>query len=72
MKKLVHGVFAIAAGLCSSASIAETVIYGLVDTGVEYATNTNAVGQSVVKMPSLSGSFPSRIGFKGTEDLGGI
>lgn len=71
MKKLVHGVFAIAAGLCSSASIAETVIYGLVDTGVEYATNTNAVGQSVVKMPSLSGSFPSRIGFKGTEDLGG-
>ncbi|MFX5578745.1 porin, partial [Acinetobacter baumannii] len=23
------------------------------------------------KMPSLTGSFPSRIGFRGTEDLGG-
>ena len=71
MKKYLCGALAITAGLYSSLTMAETVIYGIVDTGVEYVTNTNAAGNSVVKMPSLTGSFPSRIGFKGTEDLGG-
>lgn len=71
MKKYLSGALAMTAGLCSSGSMAQTVIYGIVDTGVEYVTNTNAAGKSVVKMPSLTGSFPSRIGFKGTEDLGG-
>lgn len=51
--------------------MAQAVVYGIVDTGVEYVTNINAAGNSVVKMPSLTGSVPSRIGFKGTEDLGG-
>jgi len=46
-------------------------IYGIIDTGVVYTTNANANGNSIFKMPSLTGSFPSRIGFKGTEDLGG-
>jgi predicted porin len=55
----------------SAAASAQITVYGLVDTGVEYVTNANAAGQSVVKMPSLTGTLPSRIGFKGTEDLGG-
>ncbi len=46
-------------------------IYGIVDTGVEYVTNANAGGQSLVRIPTQTGSLPSRIGFKGTEDLGG-
>lgn len=71
MNKYLCGALAMTAGLCSSAAMAQVVIYGIVDTGVEYVTNTNAAGKSVVKMPSLTGSFPSRIGFKGTEDLGG-
>ncbi|MCU6501698.1 porin [Rugamonas sp. A1-17] len=45
-------------------------IYGIVDSGVAYTNNTNAAGNSVVKVPSLTGSFPSRLGFRGTEDLG--
>jgi predicted porin len=46
-------------------------IYGLLDTGLVHTTNVNAAGDSVTKMPSLTGSFPSRIGFRGAEDLGG-
>lgn len=71
MKKVLCGALAISAGLCSSAAMAQVVIYGIVDSGVEYVTNTNAAGKSIVKIPSVTGSFPSRIGFKGTEDLGG-
>jgi predicted porin len=68
MKKTLYCALAIAAA--ASPAMAQTVIYGIVDTGVEYVTNTNAAGDSVVKMPSLTGSVPSRIGFRGTEDLG--
>ncbi|WP_075256586.1 porin [Herbaspirillum camelliae] len=45
-------------------------VYGIIDTGVVYTSNANANGNSVMKMPSLTGTFPSRIGFKGVEDLG--
>jgi len=46
-------------------------VYGMVDSGVEYLSNTNAAGDSVVRVPTLSGTFPSNIGFRGGEDLGG-
>ncbi|HJV81570.1 porin [Noviherbaspirillum sp.] len=71
MKKYLYGALAMTAGLYSGVSMAETTIYGIIDTGVEYVTHANAAGDSVVKMPTLTGSLPSRIGFKGTEDLGG-
>lgn len=45
-------------------------IYGIVDSGVAYMTNVNANGDSMVKVPSLTGSLPSRLGFRGSEDLG--
>ncbi|MBB5393790.1 MULTISPECIES: porin [unclassified Herbaspirillum] len=46
-------------------------IYGLIDTAVEHLTNVNAAGDSLTRMPNLSGGmFPSRIGFRGQEDLG--
>src|SRR5450830_732782 len=69
----ISAIGAIAASLLAPSAMAQSqvTIYGLIDTGVEYVTNANAAGNSVVKMPSLTGSFPSRIGFKGTEDLGG-
>lgn len=54
----------------SGAAVAQVSIYGIVDTGVEYVTHANAAGDSVVKMPSLTGSMPSRIGLRGNEDLG--
>ncbi len=59
--------------LCAGSVMAQSAvtIYGIIDTGVVYTTNANAAGNSVFKMPGLTGSFPSRLGFKGAEDLGG-
>lgn len=70
MKKTLYCALSIAAAMQMNPALAQTLVYGIVDTGVEYVTNINAAGDSVVKMPSLTGSVPSRIGFKGTEDLG--
>jgi predicted porin len=61
----------IAAGCMSTGAHAQQVtMYGLLDLGVAYTTNANAAGDSIVKMPSLTASLPSRIGFRGSEDLG--
>ncbi|MBO9536635.1 porin [Herbaspirillum sp.] len=72
-RKTVYGAVALAGALCAGSAMAQSsvTIYGIIDTGVVYTTNANAAGNSNFKMPSLTGSFPSRIGFKGTEDLGG-
>lgn len=63
----------IAAASATTAASAQTSvqIYGIVDSGFARMTNVNSAGDSVTKMPSLTSSFPSRIGFRGTEDLGG-
>jgi predicted porin len=53
------------------APASNVIVYGLADSGIEYLTNTNAARQSLVRMPTLAGSFPSNIGFRGSEDLGG-
>ncbi|WP_370551249.1 porin [Glaciimonas sp. PAMC28666] len=72
-KAAMAAIVAIAAMSGTSAALAQSQVtmYGIIDTGVEYVTNANAAGNSVVRIPSLTGTFPSRIGFKGTEDLGG-
>ena len=46
-------------------------LYGVLDSSVAYTSNVNAAGDSQVKMPALTGSLPSRLGFKGVEELGG-
>ena len=73
MKKAIRCAAALLAGAGASAAMAQSnvTIYGLVDTGLVYTTNVNAAGDNMTKMPSLTGSFPSRVGFRGTEDLGG-
>jgi predicted porin len=46
-------------------------VYGLLDAAVDYNTNVDTTGRSRTWMPSLGGGmFPSRLGFKGSEDLG--
>lgn len=57
----------------SPATLSSTSVqlYGTVDTGVEYLSNANAAGGSLLRMPTLSGTLPSNIGFRGAEDLGG-
>lgn len=70
MKKAI----AIAAALIASGAQAQSnvTMYGIIDTAVEYYNNADAAGSSLTRMPSLGGGmFPSRLGFRGTEDLGG-
>jgi predicted porin len=74
MKKSALGAtLAIIGGLAANAALAQSqvTVYGVLDSGVVYTTNTNASGSSLVKVPGLTGSVPSRLGFRGTEDLGG-
>jgi predicted porin len=63
-----------AAAVLSPSAQAQTNIttYGILDAAVEYYNNADAAGSSLTRMPSLGGGmFPSRLGFRGTEDLGG-
>nr|WP_085485339.1 porin [Paraburkholderia susongensis] len=67
----------IAAGLAlssiSSMAFAQSsvTLYGIVDTGVEYVSHANAAGDSIVRMPGITGEMPSRWGLRGNEGLGG-
>lgn len=73
MKKAI-AIAAAAAALSASAAHAQSsvAVYGIFDAGVEYLSHANVAGQSLTRMPSLAGGmFPSRLGFRGTEDLGG-
>jgi len=71
-----HTIAAAACGVIAGAlalpACAQTTvqIYGVVDTSISYLTNVDAAGHSVTRMNSVTGELPSRIGFRGTEDLG--
>jgi predicted porin len=79
MNKAVHSVrgtaiaiaLAAASGAGSAQAQNQVTVYGLIDAALAHLDNADAAGHSVTKMPSLTGSLPSRIGFRGTEDLGG-
>jgi predicted porin len=45
-------------------------LYGIVDTGIEYVTHANNLGDSLVRMPAITGSTPSRWGLRGSEPIG--
>ncbi|MDE5144470.1 porin, partial [Paenibacillus larvae] len=69
MKK---SLIALAVLAASGAAMAQSSVtmFGIVDTGVTYVNHANAAGDSVYGLTS-SGSATSRLGFRGTEDLGG-
>jgi predicted porin len=70
MKK--RALFAAIAAAASGAAWAQTnvQIYGIMDAGIEHVTNANASGGDVTKVYS-GGANNSRLGFRGSEDLGG-
>ena len=61
------GVLALATGALQAQTM---TIYGLLDTGIEYVNNVGADRSSLKRMPGQSGSLPSRLGFRGSEELG--
>lgn len=76
MKKAIASAAMLTCGMMCAAgtALAQTSVttYGIIDAAVEHYTNANAAGNSVTRMPSLGGGmFPSRLGFRGNEDLGG-
>jgi predicted porin len=71
MKRFIAGCLMATAGTLGYAQTSNVTIYGVIDTGVEYLTKVGATGDSVTRMPTLTGTVPSRWGMRGTEDLGG-
>jgi predicted porin len=63
-------VFGISASATSFAQSSVT-LYGVLDKGVEMVTHANANGNTVVRLPTITGALPSRLGLRGVEDLGG-
>ncbi|AHB04840.2 MULTISPECIES: porin [Pandoraea] len=64
----------LAATIASAPAFAQSnvTLYGIVDTGVEFITNSTPTGGSVVRVPVIGGGdVPSRWGMTGSEDLGG-
>jgi len=73
MKPAVTGAIMAVLGACAlptASAQSNVTIYGILDSGIVYTSHANAAGDSVLKVPGLTGSVPSRIGFRGTEDLG--
>lgn len=62
-------------GLVAAVGTAQSqtvTLYGMVDAGFENVSNVAAAGGgSLQRMPSNTGMLPSRLGMRGTEDLGG-
>lgn len=60
--------------VCSATPAAaqtSVTLYGIIDTGVEFVSHVGAAGEKLFRMPSTTGSLPSRWGVRGSEDLGG-
>ena len=57
--------------VAASASAQNVTIYGVIDTAIEHLDNVGPKSDSVTRMPGVTGSVPSRLGFRGSEDLGG-
>jgi predicted porin len=70
-KKMMAAGLLAAVAMSSHAQNSNVTVYGLIDSGVEYVTNVGAGGNSLTRVPTLTGTLPSRLGFRGTEDLGG-
>ncbi|APW37779.1 hypothetical protein RD110_11710 [Rhodoferax koreense] len=67
------GAAALSAQVCAHAQGAPAsavTLYGIIDAGIEVVNKVNGVG-SIQRMPSNTGMMPSRVGMRGTEDLGG-
>ena len=70
MKKLKPlALAALATAALSAQAQSSVTLYGVVDAAVEHLSGS---GASVTRMPGLTGGqAPSRLGFRGSEDLGG-
>ncbi len=45
-------------------------VYGNLDTGIEYLTNVDSGKDTVIRIPGITGTMASRLGFKANKDIG--
>jgi len=69
VKKSLIALAALATVATAAQAQSSVTIYGIIDAGIARSTNTNSSGQSVTGMAN-GGLATSRLGFRGTEDLG--
>lgn len=64
---------AVALGMATaSVACAQSItLYGVLDTGVEHVTHVGPEGNGLTRVPTITGTIPSRWGIRGSEDLGG-
>jgi predicted porin len=65
---IIAAVLGMGAALTASAQTA--TMYGVLDTGIEYVNHVGAEGHSLTRIPTITGTIPSRLGIRGSEDLG--
>lgn len=70
MKKSLIALAVLAAASGAAMAQSSVTLFGIVDTAVGYVNNANAAGNNLYGL-STSGNATSRLGFRGTEDLGG-
>jgi predicted porin len=70
MKKIACTFAILAAATATAHAQTNVTIYGILDSGIEYANHANAAQDSVLRLTS-GGQNTSRFGFRGVEDLGG-
>ena len=72
--RLAHPLLVLVCGVCGLCGLAQAqstaTIYGVLDVGVEHITNVGADGGGLTRVPSNTGTVPSKLGFRGSEDLG--
>lgn len=68
-RRLLSALLALAG--CGTASAQTVSVYGIADQAVEVLSNAAPAGGRLFRMPTLTGSVPSRLGLRGSEDLGG-
>lgn len=65
------GLACLALSACGAVQAQNVSMYGLIDVALDHVTNVNAKGDSLTHVAKLTGAAPSRLGFRGVEDLGG-
>src|SRR3569833_1277636 len=71
MKKTLLALAVIGTFCGAAQARADVTVYGSIDAGLRNQTNTDAAGDSLLSMGSNGTYRSNRLGFKGTEDLGG-
>ena len=71
-KRVPRGLAALGLAAAAAAAQGQSVTaYGILDVALEHVDSIGAQNATLSRMPGNTGSVPSRLGFRGSDDLGG-